>query len=79
MLKIKLLRMSRSLSQWELSRTVGISQGRYSMIERGLIDPTEVERARMARVLGANPATLFRTAIRSTGSRSLSEAELVST
>ena len=41
MLKIKLLRMSRSLSQWELSRTVGISQGRYSMIERGLIDPTE--------------------------------------
>ena len=44
MLKIKLLRMSKGLSQWELSRGAGMSQGRYSMIERGLIDPTEAER-----------------------------------
>lgn len=78
MLKIKLLRMSRDLSQWELSRTVGISQGRYSMIERGLIEPTEEERARLARVLGANPATLFRAAVRPTVSGPISQAELVS-
>ncbi|MBA5870900.1 MAG: helix-turn-helix domain-containing protein [Nitrospira sp. CR2.1] len=78
MLKIKLLRMSRNLSQWELSQRVGVSQGRYSMIERGLIEPTETERIRLAHVLGANPAMLFRAAIRSTGSSSLSQAELVS-
>lgn len=78
MLRIKLIRLSRHLSQWELAHSAGLSQGRYSMIERGLIEPTEAERARLAHVLGANPATLLRAAIRSTGSRSVSEAELVS-
>ncbi len=77
MLKIKLLRMSRSLSQWELSRTVGVSQGRFSMIERGLIEPTEAERIRLASVLGANPATLFRAAIRSGAGMHVSRDERV--
>ena len=36
-LKLKLLRMERELTQWEISHASEISQGRYSMIERGLI------------------------------------------
>lgn len=64
MLKIKLLRMSRGFSQWELSRAAEISQGRYSMLERGLIEPTSEERVRLAGVLSVLPATLFRPALR---------------
>lgn len=77
MFKIKLLRMSRNLSQWELSRAVGMSQGRYSMIERGLIDPTEADRAGLAHVLKANPATLFRAAVRSGSAVGVFQAEVV--
>jgi len=66
MLKIKLLRMSRGISQWEVSHQIGMSQGRYSMIERGLIEPTPEERARLAEVLGAAPSSLFRPAVRMT-------------
>ncbi len=69
MLKIKLLRMSQRLSQWELSRRSGMSQGRYSMIERGLIEPTAEERARLAEVLSAAASTLFRPALRARPSR----------
>jgi transcriptional regulator with XRE-family HTH domain len=64
MLKIKLLRMSLNLSQWELSHKAGLSQGRYSMVERGLIEPTTVERLRLASALGVKPDTLFRPAVR---------------
>ena len=64
MLKIKLFRMSKGLSQWELSRGSGMEE-RYSMIERGLIDPTAEERARLAEAVGAQASTLFRSAIRS--------------
>ena len=64
MLKIKLLRLSRNLSQWALSQSAGCSQGRYSMIERGLIEPTPVERERLATILGVSGSTLFRSVVR---------------
>lgn len=64
MTRLKLLRLSRNLSQWELAREVSISQGRYSMIERGLIEPTAEERERLAHILHAAAATLFRPACR---------------
>jgi transcriptional regulator with XRE-family HTH domain len=64
MLRIKLLRISLTLSQWEVSRASGMSQGRYSMIERGLIVPTAEERERLAHILHAAAATLFRPACR---------------
>lgn len=76
MLKIKLLRLSKGLSQWELSSNAAMSQGRYSMIERGLIDPTEAERAGLAKVLNANPATLFRSAVRSSAWPVMAQPEL---
>lgn len=64
MLRIKLLRLSNGKSQWELSQSAGFSQGRYSMIERGLIEPTPAERERLAQALHAPSSTLFRSAIR---------------
>ena len=60
MLKLKLLRLASGLSQWELSRSAGMSQGRYSMIERGLIRPLIEERTSLARLLQASPVSLFR-------------------
>ncbi len=64
MLRLKLLRLHLDFSQWETSRAAGMSQGRYSMIERGLIQPTAEERDRLALVLKASPSTLLRPAFR---------------
>jgi transcriptional regulator with XRE-family HTH domain len=64
MLRIKLLRLSAGLSQWHISRAAEMSQGRYSMVERGLIDPTEEERGRLAKALHAPVNTLLRQACR---------------
>ncbi len=63
MLRIKLLRMSYVLSQWELSKAIGVSQGQYSMIERGLIKPTDEQRDKLAEILHASASTLFRKAV----------------
>ncbi len=59
MLRLKFLRISQGLTQWTLSQKAEISSGRYSMIERGLIQPTDAERDRIARVLKAEPTTLL--------------------
>lgn len=64
MLRIKLLRLSATQSQWDLARAAGMSQGRYSMIERGLIETTPDERERLATILRTSAATLFRPAVR---------------
>lgn len=64
MRRIKLLRLSAGRSQWEVARAAHMSQGRYSMVERGLIDPTEEERNRLAQTLDAPASTLFRSACR---------------
>ena len=64
LLRIKLLRMERELTQWEISHASEISQGRYSMIERGLVVPTPEERERLVQILNASASTLFRPACR---------------
>ena len=64
MLRIKALRLARGLSQWELSRSADMSQGRYGMVERGQIQPMPEEREALARALGAPAATLFRKVFR---------------
>ncbi len=51
MRRLKLLRLNQRKTQWEVGRAAGFSQGRYSMIERGLIEPTPAERERLAAVL----------------------------
>jgi len=64
LLNIKFHRIARDSTQFDVSRTSGISQGRYSMIERGLIEPTPEERARLAQFLEAPASSLFRPACR---------------
>lgn len=64
MLIIKFRRMSEGLTQWQIAQSAKMSQGRYSMIERGLIEPTHEERERLAQTLGAPASTLLRSAIR---------------
>ena len=64
MRRIKLLRIFAGVSQWSLSQAADISQGRYSMVERGLIEPSDGERERLARILQASASTLFRPACR---------------
>ncbi len=64
MLRIKALRLARGFSQWELSRLADMSQGRYSMVERGQIQPIPEEREALARALEAPAATLFRKVFR---------------
>ncbi len=65
MLRLKLLRLNAGLSQWELSRAAGMSQGRYSMVDRGLISPTSEEREALAAALSASPSSLFRQVVKS--------------
>ena len=64
MLRLKIQRIVNGQTQFKISRFAKISQGRYSMIERGLIDPTKSERERLAQVLNAPVSTLFRHACR---------------
>jgi transcriptional regulator with XRE-family HTH domain len=63
--RLKLLRLASNRSQWDIATAIGISQGRYSMIERGLIPPTAEERARLAAVLAVPANSLFRAAVKS--------------
>jgi transcriptional regulator with XRE-family HTH domain len=62
--KLKFLRLSRGLSQWELAHQSDMSQGRLSMIERGFFPPTTEERERLAQILQVPAATLLRPACR---------------
>lgn len=73
LLRLKLLRLAHGHSQWQIGRTAGMSQGRYSMIERGLIRPTAAERHALAKALGTEPMTLFRQ-IRPLGKRGSTHA-----
>ena len=64
MIRLKFLRLSRHFSQWEVAKQASMSQGRYSMIERGLIPPTPNERAALAALFEVSGATLFRSVVR---------------
>lgn len=62
MLRIRMLRLGRGLSQWDTGRALGMSQARYSLLERGLIPATREELEALGRLLHASPAGLFRPA-----------------
>lgn len=55
----KLARISAGLSQEQAARAVGISQSRYSSIERGTIEPDGELAGRIAAVLGVEVGELF--------------------
>jgi len=63
--RMKAERMSQDLSQWQIAHMAGMAQGKLSLIERRLIEPTVEERDRLAKILGIPADTLFRPVIRS--------------
>jgi transcriptional regulator with XRE-family HTH domain len=70
MIRMKLLRLAAERSQWDVATSVGISQGRYSMLERELVPPTDEERVKLAAALAVPARTLFRSVVTPTRARS---------
>jgi len=44
-------RKSRLLNQWNMGQRLGISQAKYSMIERGQVNLSETKKKRIAEIL----------------------------
>jgi len=49
---LKTLRVSKRITQWDLRNKTGISQTKICLIERGYIEPSEEEKALIAKALG---------------------------
>lgn len=60
MLTIKILRLLRKKSQWELGQAAQITNYKISQIECGKLTPTPEELRRLADALGTSPETLTR-------------------
>ncbi|MCF8051569.1 MAG: helix-turn-helix transcriptional regulator [Desulfobacterales bacterium] len=45
-------RMKRQVTQWDLRLRAGINQSKVSLIERGYVQPSEEEKAAIAKALG---------------------------
>ncbi len=52
MKKLKLTRISKDISQWDLSQTTGIPNYRISLIENGRVEPKAEELEALAAALG---------------------------
>lgn len=59
-LRIKALRLQDDRPAFDIARAARISSGRYSYLERGLLQPTAEERARLAEIFGVPADVLFR-------------------
>ena len=51
-------RLQAELTQFDVARMTGIATGRISMLERGLLKPSERERRALAEVLSVAPDRL---------------------
>lgn len=60
MLAIKVLRLLRGQTQWELGQTAQITNYKLSQIECGRLEPTTEELQRLADALQVTPAILTR-------------------
>jgi transcriptional regulator with XRE-family HTH domain len=56
---IRHARIDLGFSQFDVARRCGMSQGKFSYIERGLVPTTERERQAIAAVLGQSVERLF--------------------
>lgn len=59
MKNIRLVRLLKNLSQWEIARLTGISQCRISLVERGYIALDETEVKKIAQVLRVEVSDIF--------------------
>ncbi len=53
--QLKLTRMQRGITQWELARRAGMPESKLSRVENGRIPLTPELAARLARELGVSP------------------------
>ncbi len=58
MLTIKILRLLRGQSQWQLGQAAQITNYKLSQIERGKLEPTPAELDRLAATLDVTPEVL---------------------
>lgn len=57
--ELKVARVRRRLSQWDLATAAGLTENRYWRIENGRVPPTTDEAAALARALDTTPEALF--------------------
>lgn len=58
-MEIKIKRVIRGLTQYDLMAETGIPQSRLSLIERGYIIPKDEEKTKLAQCLGCKEKDLF--------------------
>ncbi len=59
--RLKVRRAERNVTQFTLARLVGVSDTQISLVERGLIDPSNEMIEALARALDTTPKELFPT------------------
>ncbi len=59
LLRIKFLRLTLGLSQKQVAKKVGVPRAYISHLENGWRNPSDRERAALARVLGCTPEQLL--------------------
>ncbi len=63
MLQLRVVRVVRGWTIWDLTQRARVCGSRLSLVERGLVEATAEERERIAAALGTSPETLFTPAI----------------
>jgi|MudIll2142460700_1097286.scaffolds.fasta_scaffold50690_2 transcriptional regulator with XRE-family HTH domain len=59
--KMREKRFFKGIPQWEVAVGTGMSQARVSLIERGYVSPTDLDKQKIARVLKCKPEDIFPT------------------
>ncbi len=62
-LQLRVARIVRGWTLWQAARNASVSLGRLSYIERGLLEPSEEERQRIAQAFEVTAETLFQPAV----------------
>jgi transcriptional regulator with XRE-family HTH domain len=57
--KLRETRVVKRITQFQLRLSTGIHQSKISMIENGLIKPSEDEEKRLAKALGVSPEDIW--------------------
>lgn len=57
--RLREIRVTKRITQFQLRLSTGIHQSRISMIENGLVHPSEDEKKRLSRALGVRTEEIF--------------------
>lgn len=56
---LRVRRAEKRLTQWQTAQRLGVSQSRVYQIESGQVDPTEEERAALAKLFDVPESVIF--------------------